>query len=92
MKNSNTLLGFIVGAAAGTVLGMLFAPEKGSDTREKLAVKGGEFTDDFKTKFTDLVDNLTEKSKNLFNKGEVIAKEGKSTIEQINKNIVSEVS
>lgn len=92
MKNSNTLLGFIVGAAAGATLGILFAPEKGSETREKLAAKGGEFSDDFKSKFADLVDNLTEKSKNLFNKGEAIAKEGKSTIEQINKNIVSEVS
>ena len=91
MKSSNILLGFVVGAAAGAVLGILFAPEKGSDTREKLATKGGEFSDDLKSKFNDAVSNLSEKSKNLFTKGEEVLENGKSTIEQINKNIVSEV-
>jgi len=41
-KNSKTILAVFAGLAAGTVLGMLFAPQKGKDTRDNLAksIKG----------------------------------------------------
>src|SRR5690606_10683091 len=34
--NSNTVFALIAGLAAGAALGVLFAPERGADTREKL--------------------------------------------------------
>lgn len=37
MKNLNVLAAFLGGAAIGAAIGILFAPEKGSDTREKIA-------------------------------------------------------
>lgn len=36
MKNLGTLVAFLGGAAIGAVVGVLFAPEKGEDTREKI--------------------------------------------------------
>ncbi|MBL7861170.1 MAG: YtxH domain-containing protein [Cyclobacteriaceae bacterium] len=36
-KGSNTLMAFLAGAAVGAVLGILYAPDKGSNTREKLS-------------------------------------------------------
>ena len=35
-KNSNVVLGIITAAAAGAVIGMLFAPDKGAELREKV--------------------------------------------------------
>ena len=37
MKALNFVIGFISGAAIGATCGLLFAPEKGSDLREKIA-------------------------------------------------------
>lgn len=37
MKNLNVLAAFLGGAAVGAAIGILFAPEKGSDTRNKIA-------------------------------------------------------
>jgi gas vesicle protein len=36
-KGNNALMAFLAGAAVGAVLGILYAPDKGSNTREKLS-------------------------------------------------------
>ena len=35
-RNSGIVLGLLAGAAIGSLLGVLFAPEKGCDTRKKV--------------------------------------------------------
>ncbi len=67
MSSSKILTGVLIGAAAGVVLGILFAPEKGEATREKIRRKGADLKDSLKSKINDLVDGIAdeiEKAKN----------------------------
>jgi hypothetical protein len=41
-----------IGAAVGAIIGILVAPEKGSETRQKLCDKGKEFADEIKEAVT----------------------------------------
>lgn len=52
MKDTEKLLTvFIAGAAIGAVLGILFAPDKGSETRRKLNEEGRKMAEEFGDKF-----------------------------------------
>ena len=58
MSNSKAALGFLAGAAAGAILGILFAPESGKETRKKISNKSGDLTDSLKNSFNDFVDGI----------------------------------
>lgn len=57
--NSKVLIGLLAGLAAGVALGLLFAPEKGSETRDKLSQSLKDFGDSIKDKAADEINNLT---------------------------------
>ncbi len=53
-KSNNALAAFLVGAAAGAILGILYAPDKGTNTREKLSFQ----LDKYRTLLQDYLNDL----------------------------------
>lgn len=69
MDTGKIVLGALIGLAAGAVLGVLFAPEKGSDLRKKVADKSGDYLDNIKVKYNHVIDSLTSKLDHASNEG-----------------------
>ncbi len=61
MNAGKLIAGILAGAAAGAILGILFAPDKGEETRSKIASKSS----DMKDKFNDFIDGLCDKYESL---------------------------
>jgi gas vesicle protein len=61
MSSGKVVLGLLAGMAAGAVLGILLAPDKGSDTRKKISKKGTDYTDSLKEKFNEFKTTMSEK-------------------------------
>ena len=59
MKSGKVFLGLLAGVAVGAVLGILFAPDKGTETRRKITKKRDDLTGSIKDKFSSFVDGIS---------------------------------
>jgi len=57
-NNSKVLIGLLAGLAAGAALGLLFAPEKGTETRDRLSQSLKDLGDSIKDKAADEINAL----------------------------------
>ena len=68
MNNTNKILTAVgAGIVVGTIVGVLFSPEKGSETRKKISGQGKKIVEDVqnkfrrgRNKFNDLADDLLQ--------------------------------
>jgi gas vesicle protein len=82
-RTTNTLLAFLAGAAAGAIVGILYAPDKGSNTRDKLSYQ----LDKYRTQLEKLIEELIEGKKvassSAKSQGEQVINDAKSKAEKL---------
>ena len=62
MRRINVALGAVAGVAVGTLLGVLFAPDRGTETRKKISTKTKDTAGTIKNKFVDAINRNGSKA------------------------------
>lgn len=90
MSTGKAVLGTVAGLAVGGILGILFAPEKGSVTRKQLAEKGNDCMNDLKSKYSDLADTLKDSIQSAKSEAKEFAENGKEKLEYVKTELKDE--
>lgn len=73
METGKTALGILLGIGAGALLGVLFAPAKGSKTRRRIMDKGQGYADDLKGKIEGMYQDVSGKYDTLLEDAKDVA-------------------
>lgn len=87
MKQGKVILGMLAGVTAGALLGILFAPDKGSETRKNLMKKSNEYADDVKDKFDDMLDAIQDKYESIMCDADALAAKGTNKYNEVKREI-----
>jgi gas vesicle protein len=78
MRPQKVIIGALAGLAAGALIGVLFAPDKGSESRGKIAKKSGDVLDSVRSTFNSFLDGISTKFDRVKDEVEDIADGRKS--------------
>ena len=87
MKTDKVILGVLGGLAAGAILGILFAPDKGEKTRKKIKSKSNDYADDLKNKYDSALNTISKKYETLKQEGQDLFVEGKSKFDKTKREL-----
>lgn len=79
---TKVVLGLVGAAAAGVIVGLLIAPEKGSDMRKMV----GDTASDWAGRLSDLFTSAKSEADNLSNKGSKMASEAASKFNSVKES------
>jgi gas vesicle protein len=87
MSTGKVILGAVAGLAAGAILGVLFAPDKGSVTRKKIMDKGHDYADDLTMKYKDFVNSISEIFQGAKEDAQELVDKGKTKYDEMKQEV-----
>ncbi len=92
MSTGKIVLGTVAGLAVGGILGILFAPDKGSVTRKQIIDKGNDYADELKSKYGEIADTIAEKLQSAKGFAKDLAENGKAKYEDAKNDVYNSAS
>lgn len=83
MKSVKLIAGILTGVAVGTVIGVLFAPEKGSSTRKGISNQSNFYTDELNDKFIAFINGIAKHFDVVKKEAMRLAENGKTKLDEV---------
>lgn len=88
-KSSRSFWAFVMGAITGATLGVLYAPDKGENTRDKLAFQLQKYRDQLKKLVDDLVDDSAAPENNAKTESKKVINDAREKAEKLLNDVES---
>ncbi|MEX1261851.1 MAG: YtxH domain-containing protein [Balneolaceae bacterium] len=92
MKNTRMILTALSATATGVLIGLLYAPNKGTATREKITKKSQEYSDYIVDRVDDFVDSVSRPLEDMGDEAERLADKAKSKAKKATADANSRMS
>jgi gas vesicle protein len=90
--SSKILVGFLAGAAVGALAGIMWAPDKGSATRKKIAGKAGDISDSIRDSFSSLIQGVKDTYSSVQEDVDQLHEKATSTMNTAKKDVKNAMS
>jgi gas vesicle protein len=90
-SSGKVLLGVLAGVAVGATLGILFAPDKGSKTRKKIADKSNDYADELTEKFNEFLAGISGKMDDVVDEATEVLEKSKRKFQDVEAEVMASV-
>ncbi|MCC5928408.1 MAG: YtxH domain-containing protein [Cyclobacteriaceae bacterium] len=87
MSKSSSFLAFISGAAVGAVLGVLYAPDKGSNTRDKLLYMLNKYKAELQEMINEIMEGEAENYSEAKQEGKKVITDAREKAEKLLEDV-----
>src|SRR5688572_25615771 len=86
-KSNSTLIAFLAGAAAGAIFGVLYAPDKGKNTRDKLSFQLEKYRDTLKEMLEEFMNSKDHPASGIHSESQRIVNDAKEKAEKLLEDV-----